>query len=194
MVTAITEQKVDIDRQSILVWFGDDVAEDIWKCRFIYIRMANMAKTELGISIMVFIRCTTQEVWDMEEAELEKQRINHITPEILKKFQKKQRLPPMSYDTENQVLLTYSLFLKTLFVIKASHNQVVDAVRSGLLNMSEQEEMWGRIVWRMCFGEYYMISAGTSAIRFSQKQHKQDTWIQKVSGFQGPYWVTWMTN
>ena len=42
--------------------------------------MKNMAKTEWGISIMVFIRCNTQEMWDTEEAELEKQRINRITP------------------------------------------------------------------------------------------------------------------
>ena len=40
-------------------------------------------KTERGISIMVFICWTAQEIWDMEEYELEKQRINHITPEIL---------------------------------------------------------------------------------------------------------------
>ena len=50
--TAIKEQKVDIDRQSSRVWFGDDVTEDIWKCRFTYGPMSNMAKTELGISIM----------------------------------------------------------------------------------------------------------------------------------------------
>ena len=78
------------------MWFGNDVTEDIWKCRFTYGPMANMAKTERGISIMVFICWTAQEVWDMEEAELEKQRINHITPEILKTFQKKQWLPPTS--------------------------------------------------------------------------------------------------
>ena len=95
VVTAIKEQQVDVDRQSIRVWFGDNVAEDIWKCRFTYRPMANMAKTERSISIMVSIRWTAQEIWDMEEAELEKQRINHITPEILKRFQKKQRLPPM---------------------------------------------------------------------------------------------------
>ena len=51
--------------------------------------MENMAKNEQGISIMVFIRWTAQEFWDMEEAEPEKQRINYITPEVLKKFQKK---------------------------------------------------------------------------------------------------------
>ena len=63
--------------------------------------MANMAKTERGILIMVFIRWTAQEIWDMEEAELEKQCINHITQELLKTFQKKQRLPPTSYVTAN---------------------------------------------------------------------------------------------
>ena len=47
-----------------------------------------MGKTEWGISIMVFIRWTTKEIWEMEEVELEKQRINHINPEILKTFQK----------------------------------------------------------------------------------------------------------
>ena len=47
-----------------------------------------MAKTEQGISIMVFICWTAQEIWEMEEAELEKQLINHITSEILKFFQK----------------------------------------------------------------------------------------------------------
>ena len=49
VVTAIREQQVDVDRQSIRVWFGDDVAEDIWKCRFTYGPMANMAKIERGI-------------------------------------------------------------------------------------------------------------------------------------------------
>ena len=82
VVTAIKEQQVDVDRQSRRVWFGHDVAEDIWKFRFTYGPMANMAKTERGISIMVFIRWTAQEIWDMEETELEKQRINHIMPEL----------------------------------------------------------------------------------------------------------------
>ena len=36
VVTAIKEQQVEVDRQSSRVWFGDDVAEDIWKCRFAY--------------------------------------------------------------------------------------------------------------------------------------------------------------
>ena len=36
MVTAIKEQQVDVDKQSIRVWFGDNVAEDVWKCRFTY--------------------------------------------------------------------------------------------------------------------------------------------------------------
>ena len=101
MFTAIKEQKDGVDRQSNRVWFGDDVTEDIWKCGFSYGTRENVAKTERGISIMVFIRWTAQEIWEMEEAEIEKQRINHITPEILKKFQKKQRLPPTSYNTAN---------------------------------------------------------------------------------------------
>ena len=54
-VTAIKEQQVDVDRKSIWVWFGDDVAEDIWKLRFTYGPMENMERTEQGISIMVFI-------------------------------------------------------------------------------------------------------------------------------------------
>ena len=70
MVTAIKEQQVDVDRQYIRVWFGDDVAEDIWKCRFTYEPMANMAKTERGFSIVVFIRWNAHRIWDMEEAEL----------------------------------------------------------------------------------------------------------------------------
>ena len=56
VVTAIKEQQVDVDRQSSWVCFGDNVAEDIWNCRFTYRPMANIAKTERGISIMVFIR------------------------------------------------------------------------------------------------------------------------------------------
>ena len=44
LVTAIKEQQVDVDRQSIWVWFGDDVAENIWKYRFTYGLMANMTK------------------------------------------------------------------------------------------------------------------------------------------------------
>ena len=87
-----------------------------------------MTKNERGILIMVFIRWTEQEIWDMEEAELEKQLINHITSEILKKFHRKQRLPPTSYDTANRVLSNYSLFLKTLFGRNEPHKQVVDEV------------------------------------------------------------------
>ena len=88
---------------------------------------------------MVFIRWDGQEIWDMEEAELEKQHINHITPDILKKLQEKQRLPPTSYNTKNWVLSTYSLFLKTFFGMKAPHKQGVDALRAVLLNMIYQE-------------------------------------------------------
>ena len=53
------------------MWFGKNVAEDIWKCIFTYKLMANMAKIEWGISIMVFIHWTEKEIWDVEEAELE---------------------------------------------------------------------------------------------------------------------------
>ena len=42
VVNAIKEQYVDFGRQSIQVWFGDDVAEEIWKCRFTYGPMTNM--------------------------------------------------------------------------------------------------------------------------------------------------------
>ena len=44
VVTATKEQQVDNDIQSSRVWFGDDVAEDIWKCRFTYGPMVNMEK------------------------------------------------------------------------------------------------------------------------------------------------------
>ena len=90
VVTAIKEQQVGVDRQSSQLWFGNYVAEDICKCRFTYGPMENMAKTERDILIIVFIRWTAQKIWNMEEAGVEKQHINHITPEILKKFQKKQ--------------------------------------------------------------------------------------------------------
>ena len=86
---------------------------------------------------MVFICWNAQEIWEMEEADLEKQRIDHTTPETQKKFQKKQHLPPTSYDTENRVLSTYYLFLKTLFGMKAPHKRGMDAVQDGLLNMIE---------------------------------------------------------
>ena len=87
VVTKIKEQQVDIDRQSIRAWFSDDVAEDIWKYRFTYGPMENMTKTERGILIMVFIRWTAQKIWDMEEVDIEKQHINHITPEVLERFE-----------------------------------------------------------------------------------------------------------
>ena len=56
VITAIKEQQVDFDRQSMRLWFADDVVEEIWKCRFTYKPMANIAKTEWGILIMDFIR------------------------------------------------------------------------------------------------------------------------------------------
>ena len=107
VVTGIKEQQIDVDRYSSRVWFGKNVTEDIYKCRFTYRPMAKMARTERGISIMIFICWNTQEIWDMEEAGIEKQHINHITLEILYKFVKKQRLTPRSYDTTNRVLSTY---------------------------------------------------------------------------------------
>ena len=60
VVTAIKEQQVDVDINSRRVSFGDNVVEDIWKCIFTYRLMENMAETERGILIMVFIRWTTQ--------------------------------------------------------------------------------------------------------------------------------------
>ena len=37
-------KKIDVDRQSSWMWFGEDVMEDIWKCRFTYALMENMEK------------------------------------------------------------------------------------------------------------------------------------------------------
>ena len=101
VVPTIKEQQVDVDRQSIRVWFGDDVVKDIWKYRFTYGPISNMENYEWGISIMVFIGWNAQKIWDIEETELEKQAINHITPDILKKFQRKHHLLPTSYNTKN---------------------------------------------------------------------------------------------
>ena len=70
VITAIKEQQADVDIQSRWVWFGDDVAEDIQKCRFTYRPMANMPKTERGILIVVFICWTAQDLLEMEEAEI----------------------------------------------------------------------------------------------------------------------------
>ena len=36
VVTAIKYQNFNVDRQSSRLWFGDDVAKDIWKFRFTY--------------------------------------------------------------------------------------------------------------------------------------------------------------
>ena len=60
VVTAIKEQQIDVNIQSIQVWFGDDVTEDILECRFTYRPMANMAKTEHGILFIVYIHFTAQ--------------------------------------------------------------------------------------------------------------------------------------
>ena len=68
MVNIIHEHQIDINRQSSRVWFGRNNAKDIWKYRFTYGPMANMAKIEQDISIVVFICWNAQEVWDMEEA------------------------------------------------------------------------------------------------------------------------------
>ena len=65
VVTAIKEQKIDVDRQSSSVWYGNNVAEEIYKFRFTYIPMENIAKTERGVLIVVFVHCTAQEIWDM---------------------------------------------------------------------------------------------------------------------------------
>ena len=62
VVTAIKEQKIDVDRQSSSVWYGNNVAEEIYKFRFTYIPMENIAKTERGIQIMVFINWKSQEI------------------------------------------------------------------------------------------------------------------------------------
>ena len=105
--------------------------------------MANKEKTERGISIMVFICWTTQELWDMEKAELERHRINHITPEIMKKFQKK--TTPTSNVIRHSISSDLDLFLvpENIFWNEGATQTGVDSVQAGLLNMSEQEEILG---------------------------------------------------
>ena len=66
MVTTIKKQLVDVDIQYNGVGFGNDVTEEICKCRFTYGPMDNMAKPEQGVLMMG----TAQEMWEMEEAEL----------------------------------------------------------------------------------------------------------------------------
>ena len=57
------------------------------------------------------------------------------------------------YYTTNRVLSTYSLFLRTLFEMKAPNKHGMDAVRAGLLNMSEQEEnVWADYMAHVFWG------------------------------------------
>ena len=79
----------------------------------------------------------------------------------------------MLYNTANRVLSTYSLFLETFFGMKAPHKQGVDTLRSGLLNMSEQEENVGEDCLAHVFGGHLAKASGTSETRFHQKKHNQ---------------------
>ena len=81
---------------------------------------------------------------------------------------------PTSNDIRYRKLGAVDLLLvpEKLFGIKAPHKRGMEALRVGLLNMSKHEENVGRIVWCTCFGEYWTIAAGTSSIRFHQRQHK----------------------
>ena len=63
VVIAIKEQQIDVDRQSSRVRFGNDIVEDILKCRFTYEPMSNIAKTERGISIMVLSNEPHKKFW-----------------------------------------------------------------------------------------------------------------------------------
>ena len=143
VLDAIRAEQVDIDRQTGRVWFGEDISEDIMKVKFAHGRIANVAKTDRGISVMAFIRWNAQEIYDMEDKEEERHKINQVTPEMLKKFSKKQRLPPTTYDTGNRVLSTYSLFLKILLGTRSPHRKGVERVRTGLLSLRERKELLG---------------------------------------------------
>ena len=61
--TVIKEQQFDVERSYIRVWFGTNVTDYIWKCRFTYGTIQNMAKTERAILIMVLIHYTAKEIW-----------------------------------------------------------------------------------------------------------------------------------
>ena len=143
VIDAIRAKQVDIDKHTSRVWFGEDIAEDIMKVGFAHGSIANVAKPDRGISVMIFIRWTAQEIYDMEEEEEERHKITHVTAEMLKKLAKKQRMPPTTYDTGIRLLETYSLFLKVLLGTKSPHLKGVERVRAGLLNLSEREELVG---------------------------------------------------
>ena len=143
VIDAIRAEQIDIDKHTSRVWFGEDIAEDIMKVRFSHGSIANVAKTDRGISVMTFIRWTAQEIYDMEEEEEERHKITHVTAEMLKKLAKKQRMPPTSYDTGIRVLATYSLFLKVLLGTRSPHRKGVEKVRASLLSLSEREELVG---------------------------------------------------
>ena len=87
----------------------------------------------------------------------------------MKKIEKKQRLPPTSYDTSNWVLLNYYLFLKTFFGMKAPNKRGVDAVQSGLLNMSDQEEN----VWVDCLVHVFWWVLDDNCRHFSNPLSKE---------------------
>ena len=74
---------------------------------------------------------------------MRKKRINHITPKIQKKFDLKKK--PTSNVTRHGKSSDVDLFLvpETFFGMKATQKWVMDAVRSGFLKMSEQEENVG---------------------------------------------------
>ena len=59
----------------------------------------------------------------------------------------------MSYDTANQVLSTYSLFLKKLFEMKAPHNWVHGRSTNWVIKHElSGGKRGGLIVWRILLG------------------------------------------
>ena len=152
-VAAIKEQQVDVDRYSSRVGFGNDVTEDMWKYIFTYIPKENMSETERGISIMLFNCWTAHEIWDIEEAELEKTMHQSYLPKNYDSFSKNTTPTSNIVRHRKSSAVNLSLVPEAIFGMKIPQKWGLDTVRSGLLNMSDQEKMEGQIFWRTCFGE-----------------------------------------
>ena len=140
ILAAVKAQQTNIDAQSNRVWFGEDTADDIRAAKFAHSPVANAARTEKGLSVMLFIRRTAKQISEYEEEELAWKATKTPTIEELKKRLKAERLPPTNLDTANKVLTTYSLVLKILFGNKSAHKFGLDEIRAALLNLSEMEE------------------------------------------------------
>ena len=147
------KNKKDLNTMFYDIYWGEELLKSIRIADFTRSNMATFLTSELGLSMMLLLPRTEEEIILMD-AEWERRRRagKNVTTADYKAAEKAPRMPPLRWDEVCLLFTTWALMLKMLFGERNAHLLGLNSIRQHVMTLSSTKHLYNtqyfaNIVW-----------------------------------------------